>query len=667
MKGADPMQPGRQLVPKRRRVRRLLASSAVLATLAGTALLVQGTAAAVSVPLGRTTLTAPLVKSSPGLPRLDTRLALLARHPQASWAKSPAAGELGLQVQRGRVRVDVSARNVKAASAAVRRLGGAVRMTWHTHVIALVPPASLAELSRSASVAFVRLPETGTDESVTGEEVQASLASTLQTKGITGKGVKVAIIDGGFLGLSSLQSSGDIPANVTTGDFCGGRFSFATEHGTAVTEIVHEMAPDAQLYLACTSDEASVLDAERWAKARGVRIINFSIGYFASGRGDGSGIVGSAAADARANGILWVSAAGNHAQEHWSGTFTDANGNGYNDFTPGDETNSLVLDRGEGVCGELKWDEWPSAKSDFDLALYSDSNQLLAQSTNTQNGSQPPVEQTCYQNLTGGLQTVGWMIFGAHVVSTPRIDLFSIGTSESLQYQTAAGSIVDPATSPSALAVGALCWQNNTLEFYSSQGPTIDGRVKPDLAAQDSVSNGTYGPFFGSCPSGFAGTSAAAPTVAGAAALVEQANPSFRAAQLQAFLQQKAAVDIGAPGVDDQSGAGALRLPTTLTAPDRTRPTARALPSRGKRGHVVKLFSRLFDNSGRLRLRDQVKRNGHVIKTYTTVFMSTPSAETGFVNWPAPAGIKGTITHCVRAQDRAGNVSTVTCAKVTLS
>jgi len=538
-------------------------------------------------------------------------------------------------------------------------------MIWHTHVIALVPPGSLPELSRATSVAFVRAPEKGTEESVAGEEVQASLASALHAKGVNGQGVKVAIIDGGFLGLSSLQSSGDIPANVTTGDFCGGRFSFATEHGTAVTEIVHEMAPAAQLYLACTNDEASVLDAERWAKAKGVRIISFSVGYFAD-RGDGSGIVGSAAADARANGILWVSAAGNQAQQHWSGTFTDANGNGYEDFAPGDETNSFVLDSGEGACGELKWDEWPFAKSDFDLALYSDKNQLLVQSTNVQNGSQPPVEEACYQNNTGGLQTVGWMIFGAHVISTPRIDLFMIGNVEPLQYQTA-GSIVDPASSPAALAVGAVCWQNSVLEFYSSQGPTIDGRIKPDIAAQDSVSSGTYGPFVGSCPSGFSGTSASAPTVAGAAALIAQANPSFKAAQLQAFLQQRAVVDIGAPGVDDQSGAGALRLPTTLTAPDQTRPTSRALPSKGKRGHVVKLLSRLFDNSGRVKLRDQVKRNGHVIKTYTTAFMSTPSPETGFVNWPAPAGIKGTITHCVRAQDRAGNVSAVTCAKVTLS
>src|SRR5262245_18950458 len=222
------MQPRPQLVPKRRRARRLLVSSAVLATLAGTALLVQGTAAAVSVRLSSATQPAPLQKSSPGLPRLDTRLAVLARHPQATLAKSAEARQLGLQMQRGRVRVDVTARNVKGASAAVRRQGGAARMIWHAHVILLGPPGSLPEPSRAASVAFVRAPEQGTEESVVGEEVQASLASALHAKGINGQGVKVAIIDGGFLGLSSLQASGDIPANVTTGDFCGGRLSFAT-------------------------------------------------------------------------------------------------------------------------------------------------------------------------------------------------------------------------------------------------------------------------------------------------------------------------------------------------------------------------------------------------------------------------------------------------------
>ena len=370
---------------------------------------------------------------------------------------------------------------------------------------------------------------------------------------------------------------------MTTADFCQGGFYSATEHGAAVTEVVHEMAPAAQLYLACTDDEPSVVEAEQWAKKNGAQIINFSVGYFLSGRGDGSGLVGSAVADARAAGILWVNAAGNHAQEHWSGNWTDANGNDFLDFAPGDETNSFVLPNGAGVCGDLKWDEWPTAKSDFDLGLYSSTtNSFVVSSTTTQNGTQPPIEGVCYGNTTGAPMTVGWAIFGANVVSAPRFDLFSVGSAIPLQYQTAAGSIVDPATSPGALAVGALCWQNNSLEFYSSQGPTIDGRTKPDMSAQDSMSSVTYGAFDGSCPSGFAGTSSASPTTAGAAALVKQANPSFKAPQLQAFLEQRAVVDIGAAGVDDQTGAGALRLPNLSLSLDRTKPTAAGPVQQGR-------------------------------------------------------------------------------------
>jgi hypothetical protein len=84
-------------------------------------------------------------------------------------------------------------------------------------------------------------------------------------------------------------------------------------------------------------------------------------------------------------------------------------------------------------------------------------------------------------------------------------------------------------------------------------------------------------------------------------------------------------------------------------------------------GHAVKLYSRLFDDSGELKLREQVKRNGTVIKTITTGFVSTPKPATGYLTWTAPKTLRGTITHCVRGQDRAGNLSAVNCAKVTLT
>jgi hypothetical protein len=52
-----------------------------------------------------------------------------------------------------------------------------------------------------------------------------------------------------------------------------------------------------------------------------------------------------------------------------------------------------------------------------------------------------------------------------------------------------------------------------TIAPYSSQGPTNDGRVKPDISAVACVNSASYAP---GC---FNGTSASTPVVAGAVAL----------------------------------------------------------------------------------------------------------------------------------------------------
>lgn len=660
------LQQARNRVTGPRRPRGLVVPSVVLVALAVVALAVQaGASSAVSRLSVREHIDVRLSRNvAARWPKLDSALDPLVTGSPARSSPATQLFQIGVPFRDGKVQVRIDAADVDAARAAVRRLSGAVEATRQHDIKALVPPSALVPLSRLPSVRFVGALEPIHDEAVNGQEVAASFADGWHAKGITGKGVKVAIIDGGFDGLAARQASGDIPAHVTTADFCSGEFGTATEHGTAVTEIVHEMAPQAQLYLACTSDEFSVAAAERWARAQHVQVINMSAGFFLSGRGDGTGVVGAAAADARAHGILWVNAAGNHAQGHWSGNFVDANGNGYLDFAPGDEGDTFLWRNNEGVCGYLKWDEWPNAVSDFDLALVDSTFQPVASSTLVQNGTQPPTEALCAFNASGSDQVAAWAIYGAHVVSNPRLDLFS--THDPIQYFVSAGSVIDPATSPSALAAGAVCWQDNGLEFYSSQGPTIDGRQKPDLAGQDSVSSATYGAFSSLCPSGFAGTSAASPAVAGAAALVKQVNPSFGPDQLESYLERNA-TDLGPAGPDDETGAGALHLPAAVATPDLLPPTARALASKGVRGHVVKLFSRLFDNSGRLRLREQVKQNGRVIRTFTIGFVPTPKTETEHVDWTAPARIAGTITHCVRAQDRAGNLSTTSCARVALS
>src|SRR5207237_2882703 len=134
-----------------------------------------------------------------------------------------------------------------------------------------------------------------------------------------------------------------------------------------------------------------------------------------------------------------------------------------------------------------------------------------------------------------------------------------------------------------ALTVGAVCWQDNRLEPYSSLGPTIDDRTKPDLVGPDSVSSYTFGPFSSCGASGFAGTSAASPHVAAAAALVRQANPSFGPAETQSFLMGRA-VDLGPAGMDSQYGSGALNLgalPGATTAPPTSTSTSTSTAAAG--------------------------------------------------------------------------------------
>ena len=86
------------------------------------------------------------------------------------------------------------------------------------------------------------------------------------------------------------------------------------------------------------------------------------------------------------------------------------------------------------------------------------------------------------------------------------------------------GRITPPADGFDVLAIGAVDRNGQALPF-SSQGPTFDGRIKPDLMAMgagvtsiDSTTHGGYS-------SNHAGTSSAAPLAAGAVALLMEAFP----------------------------------------------------------------------------------------------------------------------------------------------
>ncbi len=120
-------------------------------------------------------------------------------------------------------------------------------------------------------------------------------------------------------------------------------------------------------------------------------------------------------------------------------------------------------------------------------------------------------------------------------------------------------SIGSPAASANAITVGSLAdpGQGGTfLSYFSSRGPTADGRIKPDIVAPGhtimAAMNGT-----GTGYTNKSGTSMATPFAAGVAALMLNANPTLSPAAVKATLMATTQ-DWGPSGPDPDYGAGRL-------------------------------------------------------------------------------------------------------------
>jgi hypothetical protein len=460
----------------------------------------------------------------------------------------------GLGERSGKVRVIIESER-PLDEAILQRVGAQVEARAGTLSRVRVPREHLRALADIPGISFIRRPRLFTALGPrTTEGVLPTGALLLQSAGWRGQNVKIAIIDLGFAGLSRALDSKVIKREVIvdTQDYTGEGLEVGTAHGTGVAEIVHAMAPQAWLYLKKVADEIDLSNAVDDAIAQGVQIINYSVGVANANFGDGTGIVAAIVDRARAHGILWVNAAGNHAQSHWMGPFSDRNFNNWLEFAPGREELLIKVDFPGSIQLYLTWDDWPRTAQDFDLFLYDAQGRLVASSQNYQTGFEEPTEQIEYVAWAPGVyraRVLARRVFRTNI----RLKIFNL-SQQPIEPNVPAGSILTPADARGAFAVGAISvrsWKDGPQEPFSSQGPTSDGRIKPDIAGPDGVSSFTL--------TYFSGTSASAPHVAGAAALLLSQHPEWTADQLESALEAQA-VDLGEPGKDNIYGAGRLDL-----------------------------------------------------------------------------------------------------------
>ncbi|HSE33230.1 MAG TPA: S8 family serine peptidase [Pyrinomonadaceae bacterium] len=417
-----------------------------------------------------------------------------------------------------------------------------------------------------------------------------------------GTGIKIGVLSDGVTSLAASQALGDLgPVTVLPGQAGSG------DEGTAMLEIVHDIAPGAQLFFATAfTSITSFAQNVRALRTAGCDIIIDDVFYFVetpfqdgqlNPTNTNGGVVIQAVNDVTADGAMYFSSAGNSGNLTdgtsgvWEGDFVDgggtasplALGNRLHNFG-GQNFNTLTVANTASPISLYWSDPLGGSSNDYDLfRLNAAGTAVAASSTNIQNGTQDPYEQISQSTANPRIVIV------KKAAAAPRFlhlntnrGRLSIATSGTTHGHSAVANAFSVAATPANLPNGAPpnptgpfpnpFGPTNATELFSSDGPRriffqangtlhVPGggnlstggivRQKPDITAADGTSITGVGSF----PSPFYGTSAAAPHAGAIAALLKSANPSFTNAQIRTAMISSA-IDIEVAGVDRDSGAG---------------------------------------------------------------------------------------------------------------
>ncbi|WP_103352098.1 S8 family serine peptidase [Amycolatopsis sp. CA-128772] len=535
----------------------------------------------------------------------------------------------------GTVAVDISSRDQGVANA-VKAAGGTVRFaTPDGAVRADLPLSALDAIAGRADVVEVKPAaqattwrEPGNRDARQSVAAQAAAATQVSegdkahgadaaraTYGVSGAGTKVCVLSDGVDSLAKSQGAGELPAvDVLSGQKGSG------DEGTAMLEIIHDLAPNATLGFATAfTSEASFAANIRALRTTGkCRIIVDDVSYFDESPFQDTQVA-QAVNDVTAAGVLYFSSAGN------SGNVTDGTSGYYegdfrasstkisgvtgtpHDFDPSSTTQNFdALSAGSlGKPVTLFWsDPWGRSANDYDLFILNSAGSVVASSENAQSGSQNPYEianvpatgsgyKVAVVKYSGADRFLALNVIRGRFVASGSLKAFSTNgvtnghSAAAAAFSVAAapaagafsrpletGDPANPAGPYPGLFTASSKWERFSSDgkrrlFYNADGTAITPgnvsstggtvRSKPDITAADGVATSVTGfqPFFG--------TSAAAPHAAAIAALLLSGKPAATPAQIRSALVSSA-IDLGAPGFDTVTGTGVIMAGPALAA-----------------------------------------------------------------------------------------------------
>jgi subtilisin family serine protease len=405
----------------------------------------------------------------------------------------------------------------------------------------------LDELANLPGVTRVREPLLASPKDEVTEGKDVIFTVDWHEQGITGTGVKVAVLDVGFSGWEDLVGT-ELPEGIVDHGRGGEEDDAVTgtsSHGTAVSEVIHDIAPGAELHLWQFRTEVEFFAALEEVLEEDIDVVNASIGFDNVWHADGASPFALAVDQVVDEGVVYVAAAGNETGKYRIGELTDVDGDGWAEI--GGMDSVQVTNAFAGSKVSLRWSEpFGEASTDLDLVLFDDDGDECDISEEVQDGDDNPTESA--ECVVNGPWVHAWI----------RVDSGSIEGLTAYVYApygvtfaAEASTLTLPADAEGAISIGAYDGRSGELLEYSSRGPTDDGRIKPDFVAPSGVSTTSY-----SVP--FDGTSAAAPHVTGVAALIlDRKRRNAGTEDVYAVLLEQVE-DLGEAGQDNDFGHGAV-------------------------------------------------------------------------------------------------------------
>ena len=574
--------------------------------------------------------------------------------PVEKLAASTDALDKFLQIKGDGVVVDITIRkDMATAKAELQQLGLQITGAYGRVISGIIPIAALPKLGSLTTVQFARPAYKPMHQGKTGarflqqcntgmyakivpvtSQGDTAQRSNLARKkyDVNGKGVKVGILSDSYnnLGTAGIGvASGELPGHDNP-------FKFkkpvdvledlddgtGTDEGRGMAEIVHDVAPGAELaFHTAFMGEANFAQGIQDLAKKGCKVITDDVFYYDEPFFQ-DGIIAQSVDLAKKKGVAYFSSAGNNFNNSYESDYRSSaveflgpgNGTAHNFSAPGTTPRYLqpvYIPPGGTFIASFQWDQ-PSftaggegASTDFDIFLINSNNQVVALGASDNIASGDPIEVFGYNNFTNN-PTFFVLILKYAGPDPSRLKYNMYGDAQFYLTTNPIPGILSPTLVGHAKAAGAIAtaaaFYKNTpaygvdtprVEWFSSLAGTPNYfdpagnriapvmRNKPEITAPDGGNTSFFDPFGNGDISqdadtfpNFFGTSAAAPHAAGVAALMIEAEKlnNLTPGQIKGILAAHATdmdniyTDGFDKGVDFNTGAGLIKADAAVGA-----------------------------------------------------------------------------------------------------